>query len=182
MRDETVRTFVERYRIDAAQSERVAALAERFFAAASPTPGEEAVRHLRWAARLHEIGWTVSHTSFHKHSGYILAHADMPGFTAQEQDRLGALALGCRGGLRKIEGRLGDPRFRAQVLALRLAVLFLHARRSVALDAFDLRVGERVQLALPADWLEAHPLTAQLLDEECEAWRECGIDMKVSPR
>ncbi len=182
MRDGTVRTFIDRYRIDRAQAQRVAALAERLLQAARPEAPEAARQVLRWAALLHEVGWAVSHTSFHKHSAYILRNADMPGFSRQEQDRLGALALACRGGLRKVEAALRDPEFRTQTLALRFAVLFLHARRPVEMPAFELLVGEKILLSLPDNWLESHPLTAFLLDEEREEWRTAGIDLKLAGR
>ena len=35
---------------------------------------------LGWAAALHEIGLSISHSAYHKHSAYIASHADMPGF------------------------------------------------------------------------------------------------------
>jgi len=34
---------------------------------------------LRWAAQLAEIGLTIAHDGYHKHSAYILLNADMPG-------------------------------------------------------------------------------------------------------
>ncbi len=88
------------------------------------TPDRRSRRSLvEWAALLHEIGYTVSHIGFHKHGAYILANADMPGFSAQEQRQLAMLVLGCRGGLSKMASLLADADMRAQVLALRLAVL-----------------------------------------------------------
>ena len=76
-------------------------------------------------------GFTVSHLSFHKHGAYILENADMPGFSAQEQRQLALLVLGCRGGLSKMADLLADRDVVAQMLALRLAVLFHHARRAI---------------------------------------------------
>ena len=49
---------------------------------------------LNWASRLHEIGLVVSHNSFHKHRAYILANADLPGFTRQQQAVLAAQSAG----------------------------------------------------------------------------------------
>ena len=40
----------------------------------------EIPRQLEWAAKLHEIGLMISHSSYHKHSAYIVEQADMPGF------------------------------------------------------------------------------------------------------
>ncbi|WP_235087169.1 hypothetical protein [Chromobacterium sp. Beijing] len=52
------------------------------------------LKRLLWAAKLHEIGLTISHTAYHKHSSYILQHADMPGFSKREQATLAAIVLG----------------------------------------------------------------------------------------
>ena len=55
------------------------------------------VRHLAllgWAASLHEIGMSIAHSSYHKHSAYIATHADMPGFLKTDQARLATLLLG----------------------------------------------------------------------------------------
>ena len=38
---------------------------------------------LRWAARLHETGLDIAHSKYHRHSAYLLEHADMPGFPAR---------------------------------------------------------------------------------------------------
>jgi len=50
-------------------------------------------RLLEASAYLHDIGHFVSDTSHHKHSGYLVAHSDMPGFT--DLERL-LIALLCR--------------------------------------------------------------------------------------
>ena len=48
---------------------------------------------LEAAAYLHDIGHFVSDSSHHKHSGYLVAHSDMPGFTGRERQMI---ALLCR--------------------------------------------------------------------------------------
>src|SRR5213083_600419 len=95
---------------------------------------------LEWAAMLHETGMSVSHIGFHKHGAYILQHADMPGFSSGEQSRLALLVFACRGGLAKVEPALDDSPMRVQLLALRLAVLFNHARAAIALPKLRLKV------------------------------------------
>jgi exopolyphosphatase/guanosine-5'-triphosphate,3'-diphosphate pyrophosphatase len=51
---------------------------------------------LRWAARLHETGLDIAHSKYHRHSAYLLQHADMPGFPREEQLLLSALVGGHR--------------------------------------------------------------------------------------
>ena len=105
----TVERFTERYSIDRAQASRVAKLAVSLFRRASAARDSRAEQLVEWAALLHELGMSVSHTGFHKHGAYILQNADMPGFSAGEQGRLALLVFGCRGRLEKI-GRLARPR------------------------------------------------------------------------
>ena len=48
-------------------------------------------RLLQAAAYLHDIGHFVSDTSHHKHSAYLVANSDMPGFTSRERLTIAAL-------------------------------------------------------------------------------------------
>ena len=123
-----------------------------------------------WAGLLHEVGYTVSHIGYHKHSAYILENADMPGFSAQEQRQLAVLVHGCRGGLSKIEPALHDAQMIAQVLALRLAVLFHHARRAIDAPRIALKAGRMIHFDVPQRWLKRHPLTLHLLVKERAEW------------
>ena len=72
-----------RYRIDREHAARVAAMAVALYRSARvPARTRQRRQRLEWAALLHEIGFSVSHTGFHKHGAYILQNADMPGFSA----------------------------------------------------------------------------------------------------
>ena len=173
-RDTTVEQFLERYRIDREHARRVAEMARALFLGARANAPVNAALSLQRAALLHETGFSVSHTGFHKHGAYILRNADMPGFSAGEQERLSWLVLGCRGGLAKIEPMLGDVEFRAQICALRLAVLFHHARRPITPPRLSLSVGSKIRFDVPARWLIRHPLTRNLLQKEVDEWRALG--------
>ena len=82
--------------------------------------------------------------------------------------------FGCRGGLSKSAAALANPQFRAQLLALRLAVLFHHARAPIDLPRIRLGVAARIRFGISARWLKAHPLTAHLLDKEKREWSDLG--------
>jgi exopolyphosphatase/guanosine-5'-triphosphate,3'-diphosphate pyrophosphatase len=174
----TVERFLDRYRVDRPHAERVSAMARRLYEAASPEPDPEAAQRVAWAGLLHEVGFTVSHIGFHKHGAYILQHADMPGFASGEQSHLSLLVLSCRGGLDKVVAALGDPQARAQVLALRLAVLLHHARRPIDAPRLRLAVGKSIGFGLPKRWLAAHPLTAHLLGKEFAEWGAAGYPIR----
>jgi exopolyphosphatase/guanosine-5'-triphosphate,3'-diphosphate pyrophosphatase len=184
MRDVTVQQFMRRYHVDMRQAERVAqlsgALAQQFL----ETPeNEDALRLLGCAARLHEIGISVAHSGFHKHTAYILKNADMPGFSKKEQDRLSVLALTQRGNLEKVRGQLFSALTTEDislVMALRLATVFYRNRSDVQLPVMKGRFnGSKFHLALQAGWRAQNPLTDAALQEEAKQWRELGVNLQV---
>src|SRR3970282_644184 len=136
MREATVAQFARRYHVDAAQSERVKALALKIYDALSPGVEREdaADRQLReWAARLAEIGLSIAHAQYHKHSAYVLSNADMPGFSRMEQQRLARVVLAHRGTPVKVQDLGLEGGDWALVCALRLASLLLRRRTDVKL-------------------------------------------------
>jgi exopolyphosphatase/guanosine-5'-triphosphate,3'-diphosphate pyrophosphatase len=185
MRELTVEHFMQRYHVDAVQAKRVSATALELYrrlATGRDAPGPEALRQLEWAAKLHEIGVSVAYSGYHRHSAYILEHADMPGFSRQEQARLALLVHAHRRSLAKVARRIEEQGLDwNQVLALRLAVLFNRRRAASALPPLGLRrQGKRFDLDLERGWLEGHPLTANALADEALAWREAGFTLRVA--
>ena len=177
LRDATIAELQRRFHVDTGQAERVADTAERFFESAGPQGDADLHKELRWASALHEVGLMVSHHDHHRHSAYILAHVDAPGFSQNQQRRLGELALGQRGGLRKIEAGLSREATAWQVLCLRLAVIECHARGEVDATGLKLeRMGTGAHLTFTPQWAEEHPRTAYLLREEADLWaRQSGL-------
>jgi exopolyphosphatase/guanosine-5'-triphosphate,3'-diphosphate pyrophosphatase len=85
IREVTVEQFARRYHVDPARCS-----ASRRWCASSAPAWRRTSRPRRWTtfllgARLHEIGISIAQGAYHKHSAYILANADMPGFSRQEQ-------------------------------------------------------------------------------------------------
>ena len=180
MREATVRQFMRRYQIDMAQAERVARFAQNVHASLNDEPAEADTAILRWAASLHEIGISIAHAGYHKHSAYMLAQGDMPGFSQQEQDRLSRLVLAHRGKLTKLEDLPEREADWALIFALRLAVLLCLSRRDLALPALVCKSSKNgFQLALPRAWLEEHPMTEAALDSEADQWRSVGMKLEV---
>jgi len=98
MRETTVNQFMRRYQIDTRQAQHVEHLCTgllRQLAGEQPLDPDVVLQRLSWAARLHEIGLSIAHSGFHKHSAYIIEHADMPGFSKKEQAELARLVLAC---------------------------------------------------------------------------------------
>jgi exopolyphosphatase/guanosine-5'-triphosphate,3'-diphosphate pyrophosphatase len=175
MREATVDEFMRRYHIDVQQAARVKRVALALLTAAGGGENDECF--LDWAARLHEIGLMVSHSGYHRHSGYILENADMPGFSRTEQARLALLARAQRGALSKLPNFDGvaDPD-RRLVWLLRQAVIFCRNRAEPKLPEIQAEIGgKRFRLALPEGWLEGHPLTQRALEEEAAYWHTVGV-------
>lgn len=190
MRDQTTAEFQKRYHVSLNQGRRVAETAQKFIENLSFTR-EVSVQDLArwkqflgWAGYLHEIGVDIAHTGYHKHSAYILANADMPGFSRKEQTLLSQLVLGHRGDLKKMVDIVGNNQMLwYAILALRLSALFCRARTPLVLpELIQLRsdeTGKGFLLRIDAKWLEAHPLIADALAFESEQWSKVNMPFVV---
>lgn len=183
MRDHSVAELQRRFEVDTAQASRVQTVALALFRAARPDADAETLRELGWACALHEIGLMVSHHDHHRHSAYLMANVDAPGFSQSQQRRIADLVLAQRGGLRKVEQQLTGDLFGWQVLALRLAAIKCHARGTV--DAGVLRLkregrdGRDAVLHWPANWPAQRPRTVHLLSEEAAVWQRQAMPRLV---
>ena len=184
MREATVAQFVRRYHIDAAQAERVRALALTIYDALTPNGerDEDPDRTmLEWAARLAEIGLSIAHAGYHKHSSYVISNADMPGFSRMEQARLARIVLAHRGKLGKVQDAgLDGPDWKL-VFALRLASLILRSRSDARLPFLRVEADSGgFAIDLPQSWLEDNPLSADALEAEADHWKAVGMKLEVN--
>ncbi len=187
MRAVTVQQFMQRYHVDTRQAARVAKLAHVFAQqfldgenVSDSKNWEAALQILNWAASLHEIGISVAHSGYHKHTAYILANADMPGFSKKEQARLSMLTLAQRGSLNKLQGQLKNAEDYVLAMSLRLAVLFYRNRSDSGLPALHGRFsGTKFHLAMNPDWLAQNPLTETVLQDEVKQWKALGASLQV---
>ena len=188
IRGATVEAMSKRYHVDQTQATRVKQLALGLFERIdeSSTDSEIAFQRrqkMAWACRLHEIGIDIAQAGFHKHSAYIIANADMPGFSKREQAALATLVLAQRGKLSKVAGDLPhEPSFAAKVLCLRLAVLLSRSRRNVDAKRFGLaKVNRDFRLSVDAVWLEVNGLTDYELRQEALEWASVGMKLEIVP-
>ena len=173
LRSATVQGLMQRFAVDGAQAQRVAQTACTLCAQLVDTQSEPIQRKLTWAAQLHELGCTISHSDYHRHGAYILEHTDAAGFAMPELHRLARLVLGHRGKVRKLEEDLKDSTTAVQLLCLRLAVALCHARRDPDTQGMVLaRDKQRFVLTLREDWSASYPQSAHLLREEVAAWQK----------
>jgi exopolyphosphatase/guanosine-5'-triphosphate,3'-diphosphate pyrophosphatase len=183
MREITVRQFVKRYHVDAIHAHRVERLALKLYeqlAEGGKEENEYPMQMLSWAVRLQEIGLSVAHTGYHKHSAYIVANADMPGFSKMEQGQLSMLVLAHRGSLSKLRGLVKQDHDWSLLIALRLATLLHRSRSEVRLPA--IRASRRKStftIEVEPRWLGANPLTVAELRDEIKDWKGLGIELAV---
>jgi exopolyphosphatase/guanosine-5'-triphosphate,3'-diphosphate pyrophosphatase len=187
VRERTVDLLVERYRIDTAQAARVSSTALSLHAAVAgdwQLTDDEWERFLTWAGRLHELGLFIAHNQFHRHGAYLLSHADLDGFSRQEQQLLAMLVRAHRrkfpvAELHSLPADQVVPARRLAVL-LRLAALLNRSRSDTALPELAMRAdGDRLSLVLPTAWLDAHPLTEADLHDEAALLEPAGFQFSI---
>ena len=177
-RDESVRLLAEKFRAEKTRGERVAHESATLYAQLKPS-ADTYVKLLNWSAQLHEVGMAVSQTGYHKHAAYMVENADLPGFTAREQKAMARLIVAQKGNLRKIGEALGEPDFAKAVLALRLAILLMHARIEADFSELKLRMKNKIELDIKRDWVAHHPTVSYWIEKEQEWWDEVGVDFCV---
>lgn len=177
-REQSVRDFLQRFGVDPTRANQVAATAGTLYDLLKPT-ADKLQKPLYWSALLHEVGLAVSQHGPHKHAAYLLENADLPGFTTREQHTMSLLALAQKGNLRKVGQALADIDFAKAVLALRLAVMFLHAHIEYGAGAFRLKMKNRIELEIQQDWLALHPTLSYWMQREQEWWDEVDVAFSV---
>ncbi|MBI5898201.1 MAG: exopolyphosphatase [Rhodocyclales bacterium] len=183
LRELTVNRFMQRYDVDRRQAARVAHTAVNLLH--QLVPGSRQADHpdaqfMVWAAWLHEVGISIAHSSYHKHSAYIIGNADMPGFSRRDQGRLSRLVLAHRGKLERAQPLRGEAPEWTLIFCLRIAVLLHRSRDDLPPPpcvADFTRNG--FLLRLSAAYRNELPLTAAALDDEAMQWTGIGGELRV---
>ena len=186
VRETTVAAIEQRYHVDLDQAQRVQRTALDLFRSVRKKweLPKGAAQMLRWAARLHEVGLSVAYSGYHKHGAYLLAHADLPGFSCQDQALLGTLVRLHR---RKPDAALIAelPPFQRNlaeqlVVLLRLAVKLNRGRNTQAPLAFDVQPTRRgLTIELPPRSFDEHPLTHADLTREADLLAGVAFQLTV---
>ena len=180
-RQQSVQALAKQANVSSEQAQLVCSLAEKIVLGLVPEFSPKKLQLLKWAAQLHEVGMMISSSKYHRHSAYIVSNSDMPGFSTSEQDWMAQLVLGQRGRLSKLGDRLKSKEFLLSVLALRLAVILAHARVNIDLPQLTTRMNKSgMELLISEAWMQEHPLTRFLLDEETKAWENTDFHLKVT--
>jgi exopolyphosphatase/guanosine-5'-triphosphate,3'-diphosphate pyrophosphatase len=184
-RTSSVMALAKRYHVDGRQARRIEETAcecLRQLASAWKLDEGDGL-WLRWAARLHEIGLDIAHGDYHKHGAYVIEHADLAGFSYQEQNLLALLVLAHRrkppAKALKAQKSIWGKKAERLAVILRLATLLHRSRAPAALPEFTLEGGKKyLSLTMPLGWLDAHPLTRADLEREARYLDQIGMTLE----
>jgi exopolyphosphatase/guanosine-5'-triphosphate,3'-diphosphate pyrophosphatase len=136
---------------------------------------------LSWGARLHEIGLSIAHDSYHKHGEYLITYSDLAGFSHQEQVFLATLVRSHRrrfpSNACEACNRLEQTKLQRLCVLLRLAVLVHRSRTPIdQMPEIMLQTTDSgIKVQFPPQWLEKHPLTHADLEQEREYLKEIQL-------
>jgi exopolyphosphatase/guanosine-5'-triphosphate,3'-diphosphate pyrophosphatase len=184
VRDQSVSALQQRFSVNPIQAIAVSNVSSHLFQQVATLfpPSLEANKTLNWAAKLHEIGLAISHSSHHKHGFYLISQCDMAGFSKTVQYRVAAL-IGLH--RKKFDTTILSTitekelnHFLLLLSILRLSALLCRSQqtsyRTTELPYLKLSYqpeGEKILLTLSQQWIEQHPLTAADLREEKKIWQ-----------
>jgi exopolyphosphatase/guanosine-5'-triphosphate,3'-diphosphate pyrophosphatase len=189
LRSSTVNRLKKHSVIDEAQSERVSGVTMGLYRqlVSKSCQDEEPTKLLQWASELYETGLVISHNDYHKHGAYILANAELAGFSKPEQTLLADLVRSHRGGLVKAIDSLKNKRkvkskLLMMVLCFRLSVIFNRNRKDMPSDNI-VAIAEPTKagfnLVINDQWLKQNPLTLYSINEEIAEWKKLDIKIKL---
>ena len=175
---------MRRYQVDQDHAHRVEKLALNLlknFKDVLSLDYNQAKQYISWAAKLHEIGVTIAHSGYHKHSAYIIENADMPGFSKMEQEVLGGLIRGQRRSLSKLSlPNVVDDRC-ILMMVFRLAILFSRSRQDIILPKLRLALTKTgFKLEVEQKWLSQNLLTYSEIQSEIDYWKNTKITFDVN--
>ncbi len=184
-RIETVNGLMEQHGIDMKQAKRVSTCAKNLWQQIKGPnlPGVSRTKILVWAAQLHEVGLSISHTGYHHHGYYLLRHSDLAGFGRYEQYILATLVRLQRKKLSegRIEGLDNTARLALVplLLCLRLSVLLYRRRENIDVAPSLKTIDDAYTLSFPEGWLKEHPLTLAGLEQEQKYLSNIGIPLSI---
>ena len=185
VRNKSVDSLSSRFHADQDHAKRIELTAFDFFEQLKEywfEDAQHAENLLRWACKLHEIGRNISHSSFQRHSAYIIENADLAGFSRQEQQRLSTIVCAHRGKLLKDSFNNVHKAQRQRsiylTIVLRLSVIFHRSRIENMLPQIKIVLDDKnLILKLPDQWLNEHPLTINDLEQEAEFLSSLGLNL-----
>ncbi|AXV66522.1 exopolyphosphatase [Pseudoalteromonas lipolytica] len=183
IRTNTIHNLSDRNTIDKEHANRVSSTAEWLFEHVK-TPWQlshpDFLNLLNWAAQLHEIGLGINSSGLHKHSAYIVANSQLPGFTQQQQTLLSCMIRFYRKKIRLDQfptlHTVQHHQILQLIVILRLAVLLNQKRtpdQGVSLTVTAKQ--NSMFLKFNDTWLKEHTLLLADLQQEQKYLKKVGF-------
>lgn len=176
IRQRTAEALAEQFNIDNNQANRVRETALQLFEQVKEWKNRKQLKELRsmlkWACLLHEVGISINHNNVHRHSAYIIAHRDLPGFDHEQQHLLALLMRHHLKGFKRSDIKSTSRYQYRDMLTLvrlfRLAVLLNKARQAAPqVENLQLAIEKNDwQLIFKQGFLDQNPLIQADLEEE----------------
>lgn len=187
IREKTVSAMQNRFSISLPHARRVSRMAYYLFSLVEDKweLTQADAERLNWAANLHEIGMAIAHNNFHKHGAYMLHHADMSGFSLEEQIWMSVMVRTHR---RKVSNKHFDvlpPEQRETVLKLstllRLAGVLHRSREDKTVEIAKVKASKSgLELIFEEKALKARPLLKGDLEQEAHFLRNVDFELTFS--
>ncbi|WP_018982708.1 exopolyphosphatase [Salinimonas chungwhensis] len=187
IRGRTAASLATRYDIDTEQANMVLGTSRYLFhqcAKVWKLKHRDFRSMLSWAATLHEVGLQINSHGVQRHSAYILANVDMPGFTQEQQQLLATLVRFYRKKIKTAEipefNQYDAKSVRRLIGLLRLAVLLNIKRQQMFLPEFTAEVTKSsLTMIFPEDWLAQRPILSADLMQEQDYWKAIDVELTV---
>ena len=186
VREQSVISFQSRFKVDTLQSNRVLDTVQKFVEESKEAWNLTTTdaQMLQWATMLHEIGLTISFSGYHKHSAYMVANADLAGFTKREQSELALLLLAHRSSIKLNEWELLYPNPRPKhlrmIALLRLAIRMHRKRDPMNTVHIHIQVlDNHITLHTPNNFMQLYPLLLADLIQETQYLQQIGITLSL---
>lgn len=178
IRQRTAEALAAQFNIDTVQAQRVRETALQLFEQVHHWKNRKQLKELRsmlkWASLLHEVGITINHKNVHRHSAYIIAHSDLPGFDGEQKHLLSLLMKHHIKGFKRSDIRSTNRYQHRDILTLlrlfRLAVLLNKARQAAPkMDDLTLTAEKNAwTLQFEQGFLNRNPLISVDLEDEAK--------------
>ncbi|WP_371189965.1 guanosine-5'-triphosphate,3'-diphosphate pyrophosphatase [Thalassotalea ponticola] len=189
IRQRTISGLIQRFSIDERHAYRVANIADSAFTqlakAWSLTLPMSSI--LQSACALHEIGLLLEYKNNKQHGQYILANADLAGFSQAERLLLIALVGNYKGDFdhRAIDQQnfIDSQSTLYLIVILRLAVILAKRRKDDVMPSFRINgKPQAAQLVLDRSFLHSHPLISAELKQEVTDLAAQGFNLTISAK
>lgn len=190
IRQRTAEALAEQFDLDKRQAARVEKTALMLFDQIKTWKNRRQVQDLRsilkWASLLHEIGIVVNHNNVHRHSAYLIANRDLPGFDSEQQTLLAVLMRYHQKGFKRSDIRSINRYQCRDILILvrifRLAVLLNRSRQAtVAPQQLTLLIeNQHWVLQFESGFLAQNPLVLADLEDEQKVLSTIDLRLNIS--